>query len=146
MKTLGLIGGMTWHSTVDYYRLINQGVHERLGGSQLGRAAAPVSIDFEPVEDLQDRGDWAGMGRLMVRAAQTLEGAGAEGHRHLRQHHAPLAARHEAAVRLPLIHIADADGAAAIKRRPGSGRSACSARATPWSWTSTGGGSRRSTA
>ena len=78
MKTLGLLGGMTWHSTVDYYRLINAGVQERLGGSHSAELLL-LSIDFVPVEKMQERGDWAGMGRLMGEWARRLEDAGAEG-------------------------------------------------------------------
>ena len=114
MKTLGLIGGMTWHSTVDYYRLINQGVHERLGGSHSAELLL-LSIDFEPVEEMQGRGDWAGMGRLMASWAKRLEGAGAEGLLICTNTMHRLAADVERAVRVPLIHIADAT-AVAIKK------------------------------
>jgi aspartate racemase len=77
MRRLGLIGGMTWHSTVDYYRLINAGVQERLGGSHSADLVM-LSVDFGPVEDMQGRGDWAGMGKLMGEWASRLEAAGAE--------------------------------------------------------------------
>lgn len=115
MKTLGLIGGMTWHSTVDYYRLINEGIHERLGGYRSAEMVM-VSVDFAPVEDLQTKGDWTGLGRLMVRAAKTLEGAGAEAVVICANTMHQLAPDIEAAVRLPIIHIADAT-AAAVKAR-----------------------------
>lgn len=113
MRTLGLIGGMTWHSTVDYYRLINQGVQERLGGHS-SAAMVMVSVDFAPVQALQDRGDWTELGRLMVRAAKTLEGAGAEAIVICANTMHQLAPDIEAAVKLPILHIADA-AAAAIK-------------------------------
>ncbi len=77
MKTLGLIGGMTWHSTVDYYRLINQGVQERLGGSHSAEILMR-SVDFDPVEGWQNQGDWTAMGRLMAGTARVLEQGGAE--------------------------------------------------------------------
>ncbi len=115
MRTLGLIGGMTWHSTVDYYRLINQGVQDRLGGYH----SAPlvmVSVDFAPVEDLQNKGDWSGLGRLMVEAARTLEGAGAQAIVICANTMHQLAPDIAAAVRLPILHIADA-AAAAVKAR-----------------------------
>ena len=111
MKTLGLIGGTTWHSTVDYYRLINQGVQERLGGHS-SAAMVMVSVDFAPVEDLQEKGDWSRLGRLMVRAARTLEGAGAEAIVICANTMHQLAPAISAAVRLPLLHIADAAAAA----------------------------------
>lgn len=112
MKTLGLIGGTTWHSTVDYYRLINEGVNARLGGHS-SAAMVMVSVDFAPVQALQDRGDWTELGRLMVQAARTLEKAGAEAIVICANTMHQLAPDIEAAVRLPILHIADAAGAAA---------------------------------
>jgi aspartate racemase len=111
MRTLGLIGGMTWHSTVDYYRLINQGVQERKGGHS-SASMVMVSVDFAPVQALQDRGDWTGLGRLMVEAAKTLEGAGAEAIVICANTMHQLAPAIESAVGLPILHIADAAGAA----------------------------------
>lgn len=111
MRTLGLIGGMTWHSTVDYYRLINQGVQERLGGHS-SASMVMVSVDFAPVQALQDRGDWTGLGRLMVEAGRTLEKAGAEAVVICANTMHQLAPDIEKAVRLPILHIADAAGAA----------------------------------
>jgi len=114
MRTLGLIGGMTWHSTVDYYRLINEGVHQALGGSHSAEILM-LSVDFEPVERLQDGGDWTAMGRLMAGAAQTLEKAGAEGLVLCTNTMHRLAGDITAAVRVPFLHIADAT-AAAVKK------------------------------
>ncbi len=114
MRTLGLIGGMTWHSTVDYYRLINKGVHDRLGGSHSAELLL-LSIDFEPVEEMQGRGDWAGMGRLMAGWAKRLEDAGAEGLLICTNTMHRLAGDVEKAIKVPLIHIADAT-AVAIKK------------------------------
>jgi aspartate racemase len=114
VRTLGLIGGMTWHSTVDYYRLINEGVHKRLGGSHSAEIVM-LSVDFEPVERLQDRGDWTAMGRLMAGAAKTLETAGAEGLVLCTNTMHRLAGDIEGAVAVTLLHIADAT-AAAIKK------------------------------
>ena len=119
MRRLGLIGGMTWHSTADYYRLINEGVHERLGGSRSADLVM-VSVDFAPVEDLQTKGDWAGLGRMMVRAARTLEGAGAEGIVICANTMHQLAPDIEAAASLPIIHIADAAAAEINKRGLGT--------------------------
>jgi len=113
VRTLGLIGGTTWHSTVDYYRLINKGVQKRKGGHS-SASMIMVSVDFAPVQDLQDRGDWTELGRLMVRAAKTLEGAGAEAIVICANTMHQLAPDIEAAVRLPILHIADA-AAAAVK-------------------------------
>jgi amino-acid racemase len=111
VRTLGLIGGMTWHSTVDYYRLVNEGVHRRLGGSHSAEILM-LSVDFDPVERLQDRGDWTAMERLMAGAAKTLESAGAEGLVLCTNTMHRLAGDIAAAVRIPLLHIADATAAA----------------------------------
>lgn len=115
MRTLGLIGGTTWHSTVDYYRLINEGVNAKLGGHS-SASMVLVSVDFAPVQALQDRNDWAELGRLMVRAARTLDGAGAEAIVICANTMHQLAPDIEAAVSLPIIHIADA-AAAAVKAK-----------------------------
>ena len=114
MRTLGLIGGMTWHSTVDYYRLINEGVQKRLGGSHSAQLLL-LSIDFVPVEKLQEKGDWAGMGRMMGEWAKQLEDAGAEGLLICTNTMHRLAGDVQKAITIPLIHIADAT-AAAVKR------------------------------
>lgn len=114
MRTLGLIGGMTWHSTADYYRLINEGIHERLGRSHSAEMVL-LSVDFEPVEAMQESGDWAAMGRLMAAAARRLETAGAEGLVICANTMHRLAAEVTGAVRIPLLHIADA-AAAAVKK------------------------------
>ncbi len=105
---------MTWHSTVDYYRLINTGVQARLGGSHSAELVM-LSVDFGPVEDMQGRGDWTAMGRLMAGAARTLEAAGAEGLIICANTMHRLADDIAEAVRIPLIHIADA-AAAEVKR------------------------------
>src|SRR5512140_214798 len=115
MRTLGLIGGMTWHSTADYYRLINQGVQERLGGTHSAKIVL-CSVDFSPVEHMQNRGEWGALGRLMARAAGSLEGAGAEAVVICANTMHQLAGDITAAVKIPLIHIADA-AAAEVKKK-----------------------------
>lgn len=77
LHRVGLLGGMTWQSTASYYRLLNEAVHERVGGS----ASAPVtihSVDFGDIEPRQRAGDWAGQGRILAKAAAALQAAGAE--------------------------------------------------------------------
>jgi aspartate racemase len=106
---------MTWHSTVDYYRLINQGVAARLGGSHSAEILMR-SVDFDPVESLQDRGDWGAMGRLMAGAARQLEEAGAEAIVICANTMHRLADDVTAATGIPLLHIADAT-AADVKKR-----------------------------
>ena len=115
MRTLGLIGGMTWHSTADYYRLINTGVQERLGGSHSADLLL-LSIDFEPIEDMQGRGDWPGMGKLMSEWARRLEAAGAEGLVICANTMHRLADDVARKVKIPILHIADAT-AGAIKKK-----------------------------
>ena len=77
LHRIGVLGGMTWQSTLTYYKLLNEAVHERVGGS----ASAPVtihSVDFGDIEPRQQSGDWAGQGRILARAAQALEAGGVE--------------------------------------------------------------------
>ncbi len=115
MRTLGLLGGMTWHSTLEYYRLINEGVQKRLGGSH-SAAMVLLSVDFAPIETMQEREDWPAMGRLMAEAARRLKAAGAEGLVICANTMHHLADDVTAAVSIPLIHIADA-AAAAVKTK-----------------------------
>ncbi|MGB8957528.1 MAG: aspartate/glutamate racemase family protein [Candidatus Aminicenantales bacterium] len=110
MRTLGLIGGMTWHSTIDYYKLINQGVADRLGGTHSAKILL-LSVDFSPVEHMQNRGEWGALGQLMAGAARSLEGAGAEALVICANTMHQLADDVTAAVHIPLIHIADAAAA-----------------------------------
>ena len=115
MKTIGLIGGMTWQSTVDYYRFLNEGVHRRLNGAH-SASIVMRSVDFEEIENLQIAGDWDRLTILMIEAARTVEAAGAglllicanTMHR--------TAEAVAAAVGIPLVHIADAT-AAEIRRQ-----------------------------
>jgi aspartate racemase len=110
MKTIGLLGGMTWHSTVDYYRLINEDVQRRLGGASSARCVL-YSVEFGEFERLQEAGDWDRLTKLMVDAALKVEGAGADllvicantMHR--------TAEAIQSATAVPLIHIADAAAA-----------------------------------
>ena len=120
MKTLGLIGGMSWESTAIYYRGLNEGAKTRLGGL----SSAPLllwSFDFAEIAALQAGGDWRRLSVLMTDAAKRLEGAGAEALVICTNTMHKLAPDVAAAARIPLLHIADAT-AAAIKgtasRRP----------------------------
>ncbi len=102
-----MIGGITWHSTLDYYRLLNTGLQERLGSDHSAKIILN-SVDFAPVKELTYKEDWDGLAAMMSDAAQTLEKAGASclmiGANTM--HH--IADRVQAAVNIPLIHIADA--------------------------------------
>jgi len=111
MRTIGLIGGMSWESSAEYYRIVNQETRRRLGGTH-SAAAVLYSFDFAEIERLQEAGDWEAATARLVAAARTLERAGADllvictntMHR--------LAPAVEAATGVPLLHIADATAAA----------------------------------
>jgi len=111
MKTIGLIGGMSWESTIPYYRLINEAVRERLGGLHSARLVLH-SVDFAEIEQLQRAGEWDAAGAILAQAARGLEAAGAEllliGANTMHKV-APAVA---ATVRIPLLHVADATAAA----------------------------------
>ena len=77
MKTIGLLGGMSWESTLDYYRAINEGIKNALGGLHSAKIAM-YSVDFEPVKQLQQAGDWARTIRILSEAANNIEAAGAD--------------------------------------------------------------------
>ena len=107
MRTLGLIGGLSWESTTEYYRLINQGVRARMGPT----ASAPLvlwSFDFAPIAAMQHAGDWDGQAALMADAARRLQTAGAHALVICSNTMHSVAPAVEAAVALPLVHIADA--------------------------------------
>ncbi len=109
MKTIGLIGGMSWESSLLYYRLINQGVKQRLGGLHSAQLLM-YSVDFAPIEKLQHSGDWDGAAKILIDAARRLEAGGADffliGTNTMHQ----VAGAAADAVGIPLLHIADATG------------------------------------
>ncbi|WP_406197317.1 aspartate/glutamate racemase family protein [Kitasatospora sp. NBC_01560] len=107
MKTLGLIGGMSWESTAEYYRTLNQLTRERLGGLHSARLVL-YSVDFATVERLQAEGRWAEAGELLAGAARSLEAAGADLLLLCTNTMHKVADRIEAAVGVPLLHLADA--------------------------------------
>jgi aspartate racemase len=109
MKILGLLGGMSWESTALYYKLINQGVAQRLGGLHSAQILLH-SVDFAPMAAQQAAGDWAGAAATLVAAAQGLQRAGAQGLVVATNTMHKVASQIEAATGLPLLHIADAAG------------------------------------
>ena len=113
MKTIGLIGGMSWESTVPYYRQVNETVKQHLGGLHSARVAL-VSVDFHDIETLQRAGDWDAAGALLADAARSLQAAGADFLVLCTNTMHKVAPAIEAAVGIPLLHIADPT-AAAIK-------------------------------
>jgi aspartate racemase len=117
MKLLGVLGGMSWTSTAEYYRLLNQGVAARLGGLHSARLLLH-SVDFAPVAALQHDGNWDGAAAVLVDAARDLERAGAQGLILATNTMHKVADELQAATTIPLLHIADATAA----RLRGDGR------------------------
>jgi len=106
LKIIGLIGGMSWESTVPYYRQINETVKQRLGGLHSAKIIL-YSVDFHEIERLQHAGDWDAAGEKMAEAAQALERAGADFLVLCTNTMHKVAAAIEGAVGMPLLHIAD---------------------------------------
>lgn len=119
MRTIGLIGGMSWESSAHYYRLINEEARRRLGGTH-SAASVMVSVDFADVEALQHAGDWDALTERMITAARQVESGGAQllvictntMHR--------MADPVKAAITIPLLHIADPVGRAIAGQGIGS--------------------------
>ena len=106
MKTIGMIGGMSWESSLEYYRIMNQAVKEKLGGFH----SAPCilySVDFDDVEKLQHQGDWESLTRLMIEAAQRVKKAGADFLVICTNTMHKMADEVQRAIQIPLLHIAD---------------------------------------
>ena len=106
MQTIGLIGGMSWESTVPYYRQVNETVKAQLGGLHSARLVL-YSVDFHEIERLQHAGDWAAAGELLADCARTLEAAGVDFLVLCTNTMHTVAPAITAAVRIPLLHIAD---------------------------------------
>ena len=107
MKTIGLLGGMSWESTLGYYKLINEGVRNALGGLHSAKIVI-YSVDFEPIELLQHAGDWDGTAEILSEAAMSIQAAGADFLLICTNTMHKVAPQIEAAIRIPLLHIADA--------------------------------------
>jgi amino-acid racemase len=106
MRTIGLIGGMSWESSAQYYRIINQETRTRLGGVHSARSLM-LSVDFGEVERLQHDGDWAGLTIQMIDAAQRLERGGADFFLLCTNTMHRMADEVAANVTIPMLHIAD---------------------------------------
>jgi aspartate racemase len=113
MRTIGLIGGMSWESSAEYYRLINSLVKERLGGLHSAKSVM-ISVDFAEIETLQREDRWAEAAQLLIAAAQNLQRAGAELVLLCTNTMHKVAADISASIQVPFLHIADAT-AEAIK-------------------------------
>ena len=106
MKRIGLLGGMSWESTIEYYRLVNELVAERLGGLHSADCLLR-SVDFAEIEVLQREGRWAEAGSRLAQEAQALEAAGAELLVLCTNTMHKVAAEIELAITIPFVHIAD---------------------------------------
>lgn len=115
MKTIGLIGGMSWESSLEYYKIFNETVKESLGGLHSAKIILN-SLDFDEIEKLQHRDDWEALTKMMVDAAKSLERAGADmvligtNTMHL------MAPEVQNSINTPLLHIADATGHSILER------------------------------
>ena len=107
MKTIGLIGGMSWESTAEYYRIINETVRARLGGLRSAKIVM-VSVDFAEIEAMQAEGRWDDAGMALANAARQLDSAGADVILICSNTMHKVADVVEAATSLPLLHLADA--------------------------------------
>ena len=107
MKTIGLLGGMSWESTELYYRLINEQIKKRLGGLHSAKIAM-VSVDFQEIEVLQSEGKWEEAGDALAKSAQQIERAGADFLLICTNTMHKVAPQIQAAINIPLIHLADA--------------------------------------
>lgn len=114
MKTIGLIGGMSWESTVTYYKLINEGVRELLGGFHSARLLM-YSVDFSEIERCQAAGEWEKSGDILAEAAKRLEAAGADFILICTNTMHKVAPQVQRSLNIPLLHIADAAADALIK-------------------------------
>ena len=115
MRCIGLIGGMSWESTVLYYQHINQGIKAALGGLHSAKLVL-VSVDFAEIERLQHAGAWHEAGEVLAQAAQSLQAAGAECVVLCTNTMHKLAQQIQAAVDIPLLHIGDATARAILNQ------------------------------
>lgn len=107
MKTIGLIGGMSWESTVPYYQIINEEVKNRLGGLHSARVIL-YSVEFDEIEKCQSNGDWEKSGNILGKAAQRVEAAGADFILICTNTMHKVEPQIAAMIQIPILHIADA--------------------------------------
>jgi aspartate racemase len=107
MKTIGLIGGMSWESSLEYYRIINEQIKEKLGGLHSAKSLM-YSVDFEEIEKLQHQGNWKEATKLMIDAAKRLEKGGADFVVICTNTMHKMADDVQNNIKIPLLHIADA--------------------------------------
>lgn len=116
MKTIGLLGGMSWQSTMPYYRIINEEVKNRLGGLHSAKIAL-YSVDFDEIEKCQSGGEWEKSGEILGKAAQGLETAGADFLVICANTMHKVAPQIASMIHIPIVHIADATADELERRR-----------------------------
>ncbi|WNO10734.1 aspartate/glutamate racemase family protein [Teredinibacter sp. KSP-S5-2] len=116
MKTAGLIGGMSWESTMSYYQAINQGIKQKLGGLNSAQIVM-YSVNFAPIEKLQHTGDWAGAAEILVDAAKRVEAGGADFILICTNTMHKVYDEIADAVGVPVIHIADATAETLVEKQ-----------------------------
>jgi len=107
MKTIGLIGGMSWESTVTYYEIINRTIKEKLGGLHSGKLVL-FSVDFQEIEECQAKGEWDKSAKILTKAAQSLEKAGADFIVICTNTMHKIAPDIQRNINIPILHIAEA--------------------------------------
>jgi len=107
MKTIGLLGGMSWQSTVSYYQAINNGINQNCGGSHSAKVCM-FSVDFDEIEKLQNLGDWQAMAGILTEAAKGIEKGGAEFLLICTNTMHKVADDIQNNISIPILHIADA--------------------------------------
>lgn len=114
MKTIGMLGGMSWESTTSYYKAINEGIKSELGGLHSAKICL-YSVDFDEIEKLQHQGDWDGTARILSAAAQSVEAGGADFLLICTNTMHKVAPIIEEAITIPILHIADATAERLLK-------------------------------
>ena len=115
MKTIGLIGGMSWESSAEYYRIMNETVKEELGGLHSVKCIL-YSVDFEEIAALQHKGEWIELTKLMIDFARRLEDAGADFIVITTNTMHKMAEEVQGNIHIPLLHIADATAEKIIEK------------------------------
>jgi len=114
MKTIGMLGGMSWESTASYYRAINKGIKKQLGGLHSAKICL-YSVNFADIERLQHHGEWDKTAKILAAAAQSVEAGGADFLLICTNTMHKVAPDIEAAISIPLLHIADATATALMQ-------------------------------
>lgn len=107
MKTIGMIGGMSWESTISYYRALNEGIKQSLGGLHSAKICM-ISVDFDEIEKLQHQGNWAETANILSKAAQAVEAGGADFLLICTNTMHKVAEDISKNISIPILHIADA--------------------------------------